>query len=157
MIKRYRKISVPTYKYDQKSFYSLTQTKISIHLRCKAKTNLEKLRKVVQMEKWENRKDSQDTRGKNKETRFYDKAIVERKKGAYERKGEERIDIRYYGGKSIAGTILSILLINNTPSFCTFPYLDNMNRGNETTHSSFLSNISIDRSRKLIFPIANIY
>lgn len=140
-----KKVSIPLHK--QKFLYTCD---------AKQKQIVEKLRKV-QMEKWENRKDSWDTRGKNKETRFYDKAIVERKKGAYERKGEERIDIRYYGGKSIAGTILSILLINNTPSFCTFPYLDNMNRGNETTHSSFLSNISIDRSRKLIFPIANIY
>lgn len=153
MIKRYRKISVPTYKYDQKSFY---KQKFLYTCDAKQKQIVKKLRKV-QMEKWENRKDSWDTRGKNKETRFYNKAIVERKKGAYERKGEERLDIRYYGGKSIAGTILSILLINNTPSFCTFPYLDNMNRGNETTHGSFLSNISIDRSRKLIFPIANIY
>lgn len=140
-----KKVSIPLHK--QKFLYTCD---------AKQKQIVEKLHKV-QMEKWENRKDSWDTRGKNKETRFYDKAIVERKKGAYERKGEERIDIRYYGGKSIAGTILSILLINNTPSFCTFPYLDNMNRGNETTHSSFLSNISIDRSRKLIFPIANIY
>lgn len=61
------------------------------------------------------------------------------------------LDIRYYGGKSMPGTILGILLINNTPSFCTLFLSEQYESSNETTYDSLSRIEHFHWSRKTYF------